>query len=145
MDNQCIFFSYIVKGEPKFFKSSKGVAVIQFSASSIRPNKAGLWNKNFFSAFGATAENLEHLIQQNTVLDIVAEQQSYEKGDVIMQNYLVKDFTVKRDRKPKANSIEDAGEEIAIEESVDDAETEETAEVPSNTFSDYEKMMAEFS
>ncbi len=139
MDNQCIFFSYIVKGDPKFFKSSKGVAVIQFSASSIRPNKAGLWNKNFFTAFGSTAENLEHLIQQNTVLDIVAEQQSYEKGDSIMQNYLVKDFTVKRDRKPKT------GDETAVVNDTDDVVSEpEDTETPEN-FSDYEKMMAEFS
>ncbi len=143
MDNQCIFFSYIVKGEPKYFKSSKGVAVIQFSASSIRPNKAGLWNKNFFTAFGATAENLGHLIQQNTVLDIVAEQQSYEKGDAIMQNYLVKDFTVKRDRKPKENTSEEASNENAENTETDNV-TDDATEEP-NSFSDYEKMMAEFS
>ncbi len=137
MDNQCIFFSYVVKGEPKFTKLSSGSAMIQFSASSIRPNKAGLWNKNFFSAFGETAEHLEKLLQKDTVLDIVAEQQSYEKGNTIGQSYMVRDFTIKKGRKPKE------GEEATDSQDLPVGETGPVKEETKGE-TDYQKMMAEF-
>lgn len=138
MDNQCIFFSYIVKGDPSFNKTSTGKEMIRFQASSIRPNKSNLWNKNLFTAFGETAAHLNELLQKGTVLDIVAEQQCYEKGGSVAQNYLVRDFTIKKDRKPKEGTSSSEGsspEEVP--------ETTATAE-SSESFSDYEKMMSEF-
>jgi len=93
MDNMCIFTNWVLKGEIKFDSIGNGNKKASFALSAPRPNKAGVWNKNYFVAFGSTAELLEKCnIQSGAVLTVFCEQQVYVKQENMLHNYLVENF-----------------------------------------------------
>lgn len=94
MDNMCVFTNWVLKGDIKIDSIGNGKKKASFALSSPRPNKAGVWNKNYYVAFGAVAEMIEKCnIQSGTTITIYSEQQVYtDKQGAMRHNYLVTDF-----------------------------------------------------
>ena len=111
MDNMCVFTNWVLKGDVKVATMGNGKKKASFALSSPRPNKAGVWNKNYFVAFDSTAEVLEKCnIQQGCYMTVYAEQQVYtDKEGVMRHNYLVSNFQLppkskQQDRKEESSA-----------------------------------------
>jgi single-stranded DNA-binding protein len=74
---------------------SNGEKKLSFGLSSNKPNKHGIWNKIYCTAFGETAVQLEKLLVKGVKLNLCAEQQVYtDKNGAMRHNYLVQGFQI---------------------------------------------------
>lgn len=96
MDNVCTFIDWKIQGDVNISPLNNGGKKVTFAASSVRPNKAGVWNKHYFVAFGSTAETLEKCqIRPGSILTLITEEQVYiDKEGNQKNNYLVNNFNL---------------------------------------------------
>lgn len=107
MDNVCIFNDWKLSNLKFSGEGAKRRA--ELTMTTRKPNIAGVWNKNYFTAFGKRCEDLEKLqVQKGAIITVTAEQQAYiDKNGAMRNNYLVLNFeivTYGKEEAPKNNN-----------------------------------------
>lgn len=94
MDNICIFNDWKLSSLKFAGEGTKRRA--ELALTTRKPNAAGVWNKNFFTAFGKKMEALEKLqLRKGAIITVTATQQAYiDKDGVMRNNYLIQDFEI---------------------------------------------------
>lgn len=100
-DNLCTFFEWVLRGKPVIAKLSDGTYKATLPLSSNKPNAKGIWNKNYFTAFGdqaaAIAKDVEEgKLKNGSKVTVQATQQSYmDSSEKMRQNFKILGYMVK--------------------------------------------------